>query len=75
MKMQTVHFYHIAEKIAALDTPALRAAYRDAGLSVKRYQWDIARQVGLIPFFCDTLYQYLNDKHIQTALNRIIPAL
>lgn len=75
MKMQTVHFDHIAEKIAALDTPALRAAYRDAGLSLKRYQWDITRQVGLIPFVCDTLYQYLDDTHIQTALNRIIPAL
>lgn len=75
MKMQTAHFDHIAEKIAALDTPALRAAYRDAGLSLKRYQWDITRQVGLIPFVCDTLYSYLDDSHIQTALNRIVPSL
>lgn len=75
MKMQSAHFGHMAEKINALDTPALRAAYRDAGLSLKRYQWDITRQVGLIPFVCDTLYKYLDDTHIQTALNRIIPAL
>lgn len=75
MKMQSAHFDHIAAKIAELDTPALRAAYCDAGLSLKRYQWDITRQVGLIPFVCDTLYQYLDDTHIQTALNRIIPAL
>ena len=75
MKMQTAHFDHIADKINALDTPALRTAYRDAGLSLKRYQWDITYQVGLTAYICDTLYSYLNDDHIQTALNRIIPAL
>ena len=75
MKMQTAHFDHIADKINALDTPALRAAYRDAGLSLKRYQWDVTYQVGLTAYICDTLYSYLNDDHIQTALNRIIPAL
>lgn len=75
MKMQPAHFDHIAAKINALDTPALRAAYRDAGLSLKRYQWDITYQVGLTAYICETLYPYLDDRHIQTALNRIIPAL
>jgi hypothetical protein len=75
MKMQTAHFDHIAEKIAALDTPALRAAYRDAGLSLKRYQWDVTWKAGLSAYICDTLYPYLNDDHIQTALNRIIPTI
>lgn len=75
MKMQTAHFDHIAAKIAELDTPELRAAYRDAGLSLKRYQWDITYQVGLTTYICDTLYKYLNDDHIQTALNRIIKSL
>lgn len=75
MKMKKEHFDYIAEKIGALDTPALRAAYRDAGLSLKRYQWDITYQVGLTTYICDELYQYLNDEHIQTALNRIIPTI
>lgn len=75
MKMSKEHYAYIAEKIGALDTPALRAAYRDAGLSLKRYQWDITYQVGLTSFICDTLYPYLNDEHIQTALNRIIREL
>ncbi len=75
MKMKTSHFDHIAEKIAALDTPALRAAYREAGLSLKRYQWDITYQTGLTAYICDTLYPYLTDDHIQTALNRIIPTI
>jgi hypothetical protein len=75
MKMQTAHFDHIAEKIAALDTPALRAAYRDAGLSLKRYQWDVTWKAGLSAYICNTLYPYLNDDHIQTALNRIVSEL
>jgi hypothetical protein len=74
MKMKLEHFDYIAEKIGALDTPALRAAYRDAGLSLKRYQWDITYQVGLTSFICGALYPYLDDTHIQTALNRIIPS-
>jgi hypothetical protein len=75
MKMQSAHFDHIAEKIAALDTPALRAAYRDAGLSLKRYQWDVTWKAGLSAYICNTLYPYLNDDHIQTALNRIVSEL
>jgi hypothetical protein len=75
MKMQTAHFDHIAEKIATLDTPALRAAYRDAGLSLKRYQWDVTWKAGLSAYICKTLYPYLNDDHIQTALNRIVSEL
>jgi hypothetical protein len=75
MKMQSAHFDHIAEQIAALDTPALRAAYRDAGLSLKRYQWDVTWKAGLSAYICNTLYPYLNDDHIQTALNRIVSEL
>lgn len=75
MKMQTAHFDYIAEKIAALDSPYLRGVYRNAGLSLKRYQWDVTYQAGLSAYICDTLYPYLNDDHIQTALNRIIPAI
>lgn len=75
MKMQSAHFDHIAAKIAELDSPYLRGAYRNAGLSLKRYQWDVTYQVGLTAYICETLYSYLNDDHIQTALNRIIPAI
>ena len=75
MKMQSAHFDHLAEKIAELDSPYLRGVYRNAGLSLKRYQWDVTYQAGLTAYICETLYSYLDDNHIQTALNRIIPAL
>lgn len=75
MKMQSAHFNYLAEKISALDSPYLRGVYRNANLSLKRYQWDVTYQAGLTTYICDTLYQYLDDTHIQTALNRIIPEL
>jgi hypothetical protein len=75
MKMSKEHYAYLAEKIGALDSPYLRGVYRNAGLSLKRYQWDVAYQVGLTAYICETLYPYLNDEHIQTALDRIIREL
>jgi len=44
-------------------------------LTTTRYQWDIVRHAGLMTWVCDTLYEYLNDTHIQTALNKIVKPL
>lgn len=38
----------------------------------KRIRWDLARASGLTPFFCDTLYKYMNDGHIDTALRSAV---
>lgn len=38
----------------------------------KRIRWDLARASGLTPFFCSTLYSYLNDEHIDTALKSAV---
>lgn len=73
--MTKEHFDHMAAAIGALDTPALRAAYREQSTSLRGYQWYLVRAAGLIPFICSALYPYLNDDHIQTALNRIVPTL
>ena len=75
MKIQTQHFEALLLALAMADTPQRRAAYTAAGLSTTRYQWDLLRVAGLMPWLCDTLYSYLNDAHIQTALNKIVPKL
>lgn len=41
------------------------------GHSAVRFNWDVARAAGLMPFICDTLYKYANDSHIYTALTKI----
>jgi len=73
MKILPSHLAHMRAAIAPLDTIERRAAY--AGLSDKRYQWDLSYAAGLTRFFCDTLYSYCDDTHIQTALRNIVAPL
>lgn len=75
MKMQPSHFAHLQQALAPLDTDFHRSRYAAAGLSTRRYQWDMVRHAGLMSWLCDTLYPYLNDTHIQTALNKIVKPL
>ena len=75
MKIKPEHLLHLSDAIGKADTEFHRARYLAAGLSTTRYQWDLLRHVGLMPWLCDTLYSYLNDAHIQTALNRIVRPL
>ena len=75
MKIKPEHLRHLAAAIGKADTEFHRSRYLAAGLSTTRYQWDLLRHVGLMPWLCDTLYSYLNDAHIQTALNKIVKPL
>ena len=75
MKMQPEHFNYMSVALAACDTDFYRARYRAAGLTTRRYQWDMVRHAGLMTWLCNTLYIYLNDDHIQTALNKIVKPL
>jgi hypothetical protein len=75
MKITSDHFDAMALALSSVDTPERRAAYRAANLTTRRYQWDLVRIAGLMSWLCDNLYKYLNDDHIQTALNRIVKPL
>jgi hypothetical protein len=41
----------------------------------KRLRWDLSYKAGLTPFLCDTIYQYADDSHIDTALKSIVKEL
>lgn len=75
MKMTREHFDQLAAMLRPHDTGFHRDRYAAAGHSTRRYQWDLVRHAGAMSFICDALYQYLNDDHIQTALNRIVKPL
>lgn len=75
MKMTPEHFSHLQHNLLKYDTEFHRSRYIAAGLSTTRYQWDMVRHAGLMSWVCDTLYSYLNDTHIQTALNKIVKPL
>lgn len=69
--------------IAPMDTEVRRERYRagtfhhaehckDAGM---RHRWDLFHDAGLTAFACSTLYRYVDDTHIDSALRQIVPAL
>lgn len=75
MKITSEHLTRLRDAIAPHDTDFHRSRYAASGLSTKRYQWDLLRHAGLMPWLCSDLYAYLNDDHIQTALNNVIKPL
>ncbi len=90
MKMTAQHFEVLKSLIAPRDTEERRALYRSRQFpnadKVKdlemRYRWDLFAMAGYnlpAPYTTVTsylkLYDYLDDKHIDTALRAIVPAL
>jgi hypothetical protein len=75
VKITREHLQILESAIKPLDTEELRKLYLDNGLSNTRYRFDLLYRCGLTPWVCDTLYKYVDDTHIATALKRIVPPL
>jgi hypothetical protein len=77
MKITVEHYAHIARALNEIKPLILqaRAAYKNSGLSDKRFQWDMLRQANLIAWVCDNIYPYANDDHIDTALRQYFSKL
>ena len=71
MKMKHEHFKELENAIVPIMNIIPLDAYKDAGLTEKRYRWDLCHKANLGNFICRTLYPYLNDDHIDTALRKI----
>lgn len=74
-KISGEHLAHLKAEIAPHDTAELRAAYKAANLTDKRYRWDLSYRAGLTSWICSNLYSYADDTHIDTALRSIVPNL
>lgn len=77
MKIRKEHLETMKAAIAPLAPlfPAHVEAIKAEGKSndvAKRLRWDAARAANLIPFFCNTVYLYANDDHIDTALRFVM---
>jgi hypothetical protein len=77
MKMKTEHYNHIEETIKTtlkdkgFTIKMVIERCRVSGSPDKAIRWYLLNSCGLTPFVCKTLYTYLNDNHIDTALRRI----
>lgn len=75
MKIKPEHLQAIVDGLLAIKDKLENAkqSYKDAGLSLIRFQWDAFRAARIngnsIKWQCDTLYPYMDDTHMQTALN------
>lgn len=75
MKVTPEHVSHMKAMISGHDVASLRQAYKAAGLTDKRYRWDLSYRSGLTPWICDNIYSYADDTHLDTALRSIVPPL
>ncbi len=78
MKMKPEHYATLEKAIKEVlpSRPTLEQ-YKAKGLTEMRYRWDALHYATIdgkrsTVFICDTLYKYLNDNHIDTALKAIM---
>lgn len=79
MKMKQEHYKAIeqAMKNKEKECSGLRELYQQNGLTKLRFGWDLLHRVSIggvasTKYICDVLYIYLNDAHIDTAINKIV---
>ena len=75
MKIKPSDFVTLRTLVAAHDCPQSRRDAIALGWTHAKYIWWVTGRRDVLAFICDTLYKYLNDTHIDTALRRIIPPL
>ena len=77
MKMKAEHYNHLEHcvktKLGSLNLTIDQAINKciESGYSPKAARWYLLHGSGLTSFVCKTLYEYLNDEHIDTALRVI----
>ena len=81
MKIKPEHYAHMKNAIAALPREkvllhkeALKDDPRVKDLEM-RFRWDLQYAAKLSPWVSETLYSYLNDTHIDTAMRSIVKDL
>lgn len=74
MKITKEHYEYIKSELATLDKDTV-LKHKASLIEVGDYKdlntrmvYDCARAVGLLRFIVDTLYKYVDDTHIKTAL-------
>ena len=76
MKIKSEHYTYMLEQIQLISNKMqTRNEYNKAGLSDRRYRWDLCYAARLTPWICANVYSYANDDHIDTVLRKIVKEL
>ena len=73
MKMNKEDYLVLLTAISELPKDKV-LAHKELKLGIdkdKRFVWDLFSAAKLTSFACDTLYKYLDDSHIETALHKV----
>ena len=74
MKITNQHFSELDTRLqpAIKSFPHSLGEYKKSGMSHRRYCFDVLWHAKQSDFVCNTLYRYMNDDHLYTALKQII---
>lgn len=73
MKIKLEDYNFMKKEIAAIrPTFSTEVQYLAAGLTPKRYRWDLSYAAKLSPFISSVIYKYADDSHVDTALKKIV---
>lgn len=79
MKIRPEHYQHMKTEILAVCARINPAEYRAQIIAEgkakdpdKRVRWDFSYMAKLSRFYCDHVYDYADDSHIDTALRAIM---
>lgn len=76
MKIKPEHFKYLKEAVEPLDTDQRRDVSIALNLTDMRYRWDLTYLLPEVSkFIRETLYDYCDDTHIDTALRKIVRPL
>jgi hypothetical protein len=75
MKIKPEHLAELDRLVAKYDNPACRQEALSMGWKVSRYHYWLCGKPEVLGFICRTLYTYLQDTHIDTAMRRIVPEI
>lgn len=81
MKIQPEHYAYIRDALAALGAETVNTTREFIAQEGKaknpemRLRWDLSYRANLSRWFCDNVYSYANDDHIDTALRAIMREL
>ena len=71
MKIKTEDYKVLKDRISEFVVEHPECLKYKETVSNTRFIWDVLHTAKLMPFVCDTLYNYLNDVHIQNAVTKI----
>lgn len=78
MKIKPEHYEHLRDTLTGIvdrNRAQVEEYFSRDTMTPMRKRWDLLHAARLSPWISSTLYPYMNDDHLDTALRRIVSEL